>query len=205
LNNFPAKIVLATSNVGKLKEINELFAAIPTNIAAQSEFGIESPEESGQTFMENALLKARYAVQQTGLSAIADDSGLSVDALDGRPGVRSARYAGEHATDAQNIDLLLKELDSVPENLRGAEFHCAATLVFPDDKRAPLIAQGVWRGQILQQREGINGFGYDPVFYDKAEHKTGAQMSGSEKNAVSHRGRAFSALLQQVQALLEIN
>ena len=113
MKNFPEKIVLATGNVGKLKEINELFAAIPTDIAAQGEFGIESPEETGQTFMENALLKARYAVQQTGLPAIADDSGLSVDALDGRPGVRSARYAGEDATDAQNIDLLLKE-SSVP-------------------------------------------------------------------------------------------
>jgi|TARA_B110000438_G_scaffold262613_1_gene274063 XTP/dITP diphosphohydrolase len=205
LKNFPEKIVLATGNVGKLKEINELFAAIPTDIAAQGEFGIESPEETGQTFMENALLKARYAVQQTGLPAIADDSGLSVDALDGRPGVHSARYAGEDATDAQNIDLLLKELDSVAEDLRGAGFHCAVALVFPDDKHAPLIAQGVWRGQILRQREGIGGFGYDPVFYDKAEHKTGAQMSRTEKNAVSHRGRAFSALLPQVEALLEKN
>lgn len=202
---LPEKIVLATGNVGKLNEISELFASIPTIIAAQSAFGIESPEETGQTFIDNALLKARYAVQQTGLPAIADDSGLCVDALDGRPGVRSARYAGEDATDAQNIDLLLNALDSVPEGLRGAEFHCAATLVFPDDERAPLIAQGVWRGQILRQREGSGGFGYDPVFYDKAEQKTGAQMRRSEKNAVSHRGKAFGALLQQIQALLNTN
>ncbi len=197
------KIVLATGNIGKLNEISTMFAAMPTTICAQSEFGLESPEETGATFVENALLKAHYAAQQTGLPAIADDSGLAVNALDGRPGVRSARYAGDDATDEQNIALLLQELESVPDSLRGAGFHCAATLVFPNNEFEPLVAKGVWHGQILRTRNGSGGFGYDPVFFDPVELKTGAQMSRAEKNAVSHRGKAFEVLLQQMQLLIE--
>ena len=197
------KIVLATGNIGKLNEISTMFAAMSTTICAQSEFGLESPEETGATFVENALLKARYAAQQTGLPAIADDSGLAVNALGGRPGVRSARYAGEDATDEQNIDLLLQELESTPEIQRGAGFHCAATLVFPNNEFEPLVAQGVWHGQILRTRSGSGGFGYDPVFFDPVASKTGAQMSRAEKNAVSHRGKAFANLLQQIQTLIE--
>jgi len=188
------KIVLASGNPGKCREIADIFADLDVEIVAQSELGIESPEETGDTFVANALQKARYAADRSGLPAMADDSGICADALDGRPGVRSARYAGEGAGDAENVDLLLDELRGVPDCERGGGFHCAAVLVFPGDSRAPLIAEAVWRGRILRQRRGAGGFGYDPVFLDTTANKTGAEMSREEKNAVSHRGRAFRKL-----------
>lgn len=195
------QFVLATGNAAKIREIADIFADLHIDIVPQTEFGIESPEESGETFVENALLKARYAAKQSGLPALADDSGIAVDALDGRPGVRSARYAGEGASDDENLELLLRELANVPDSNRGAGFHCAAVLAFPGDVRAPLIVEAVWRGTILRERRGSGGFGYDPVFLDPAANKTGAEMSRAEKNAVSHRGKAFRKLHDRLGAL----
>jgi len=189
-----SKIVFASGNPGKIREVADIFADLHIAIVPQKEFAIESPEETGTTFIDNALLKARHASAQSGLPAMADDSGIAVDALGGRPGVWSARYAGEAATDEQNVDKLLDELADVPDEQRAAGFHCAAVLVFPDSDVAPLIVEAVWRGKILRQRLGEGGFGYDPVFLDPSSGKTGAQMTRDEKNGVSHRGKAFREL-----------
>ncbi|MEE3236937.1 MAG: RdgB/HAM1 family non-canonical purine NTP pyrophosphatase [Pseudomonadota bacterium] len=188
------KIVLASGNFGKIREIADIFSAIDIVVIPQTEFGIESPEETGVTFVENALLKARFAASKTGMPAIADDSGIAVDALNGRPGVRSARYAGDDATDDNNLDLLLKEMEGVADKDRGAGFHCAAVLVWPADEIDPIVVQGVWRGRLLQARRGEGGFGYDPIFLDPDMQKTGAEMSREDKNQISHRGKAFRKL-----------
>ena len=195
------KIVLATGNAGKIREIADIFSALDIQIVAQSELGIESPEETGDTFVDNALLKARHAADQSKLPAMADDSGISVDALDGRPGVRSARYAGEDATDEENLDLLVEELADIDDADRGAGFHCAAVLAWPGDEFEPLIVEGIWRGVILRERRGTGGFGYDPVFLDPEKQKTGAEMTRDEKNVVSHRGKAFRKLRDRVSQL----
>lgn len=187
------KIVLATGNAGKLREIAAIFAPLQLEIVAQSDLGIDSPEETGETFVDNAVLKASYAARRTGLPAMADDSGICADALGGRPGVRSARYAGENATDDENLDLLLEEMAGVADAERGGGFHCAAVLAFPD-QRAPIVVEEVWRGTILRERRGSGGFGYDPVFLDPASGLTGAELSREEKNKVSHRGKAFRKL-----------
>lgn len=197
------KVVLASGNPGKVREIADIFAGLDIQLVPQSEFNIESPAETGTTFVENALLKARFAAAATGLPAMADDSGIVVDALDGRPGVYSARYAGETASDSANVDKLLEELGGITVEDRGAGFHCAAVLVFPDEKATPAVTEAVWRGLILQQREGDGGFGYDPVFLDPDIGKTGAQMSREEKNRVSHRGKAFRQLRQIFQDTLQ--
>jgi XTP/dITP diphosphohydrolase len=190
--------VLASSNPGKIQEIADLLADLGISVVPQTDLGIDSPPETGVTFVENALLKARYAAQHSGLPAMADDSGIAVDALNGEPGVYSARYAGIDATDEQNLDKLLEEMAAVAEEDRGAGFHCAAVLVYPDETCEPLIVEAVWRGTVLRQRHGAGGFGYDPVFYDDVSGKTGAEMSREEKNTVSHRGKAF----RQLKALL---
>lgn len=188
------KIVLATGNAGKIREIADIFAKLDIEFVAQSTLGIESPEETGETFADNALLKAQFAAEHSGLPAMADDSGIAVDALGGRPGVRSARYAGDDATDEENLDLLLKELESVPDDQRGGGFHCAAVLAWPDEQQAAIVVEEVWRGHILHERRGSGGFGYDPVFLDPDKQKTGAEMTREEKNALSHRGKAFRKL-----------
>lgn len=193
------RIVLASGNAGKIREIADIFAGLDVEIVAQSDFGIESPEETGTTFVENALLKARFAANQSGLPAMADDSGIVVDALDGRPGVYSARYAGEGASDEDNLELLLQQMQDVPDDRRGGGFHCAAVLVFPANQHEPIVVEAVWRGTILRERRGSGGFGYDPVFLDTDSQKTGAEMSREEKNAVSHRGKAFRALCDVLQ------
>ncbi len=197
-----SKIVLASGNPGKLRELAGLFADLEIKFIPQQSLGIESPEETGTSFVDNALLKARYAASRSGLPAMADDSGIALDALAGRPGVWSARYAGAGATDEENIDKLLAELAGVPEGQRGGGFHCAAVLVDPDANVAPLIAQAEWRGQILLSRLGAGGFGYDPVFLDPGVGKTGAQMTREEKNRVSHRGKAFRQLRKLLQQRL---
>lgn len=194
------RIVLASGNPGKVREIAEIFADLDVEIVAQSALGIDSPEETGNTFVENALLKARYAVSESGLPAMADDSGIVVDALNGRPGVRSARYAGENASDDENLDKLIEEMKDIPHEHRGAGFHCAAVLVFPHDEQDPIVAEGVWRGILLRERRGAGGFGYDPVFLDMVAGKTGAEMSREEKNDISHRGQAFRQLKDLLQA-----
>ena len=190
---LPDTIVMASGNAGKIKEIATLLAHLNVNIVPQSDYGVSDADETGSTFEENAIIKARHAAAATGLPAIADDSGLAVDALDGRPGVYSARYAGAGATDGQNIDKLLEELDGVADELRAAAFHCVACFVLSADAE-PLLAKGSWTGSILHARRGAGGFGYDPVFLDPESGKASAELSPQEKNARSHRGKALRAL-----------
>ena len=190
---LPDTIVMASGNPGKTAEISALLAHLDVRVVPQSEFGVSAVDESGATFADNAVIKAKHAAAATGLPAIADDSGLCVDVLDGRPGVHSARYAGEDASDDSNIDKLLAELDGVREHDRNAEFQCVACFVYSEDAE-PLLANGRWRGRILKARSGNGGFGYDPVFFDPELGKSAAELSAYEKNANSHRGKALRAL-----------
>jgi len=190
---LPDTIVMASGNPGKTAEISALLAHLDVRVVPQSEFGVSAADESGATFADNAVIKAKHAAAATGLPAIADDSGLCVDVLDGHPGVRSARYAGEGASDDSNIDKLLAELDGVREHDRNAEFQCVACFVYSEDAE-PLLANGRWRGRILKARSGNGGFGYDPVFFDPELGKSAAELSADEKNASSHRGKALRAL-----------
>ena len=196
---LPRKIVLASSNAGKLREIARLLEKLEVEIVPQSDFAICDAEESGATFAENSLIKARHAALATGLPAIADDSGLSVDALDGRPGVKSARYSGIDSTDEKNTSKLLAELDGVAVENRGAAFHCVACFVLPDQS-TPLLASGEWRGSILNERRGDGGFGYDPVFLDPASQRSSAELTADEKNERSHRGKALRALVNLIES-----
>lgn len=194
------QMVMATGNSGKLKEIARLLSDTGIDIVAQSQLDVIPAEETGDTFVANALQKARNAARQTGLPAIADDSGLVVDALDGQPGVHSARYAGENATDQDNISKLLEAMKGQAN--RSAHFHCAAVYVRDATDEMPLIAEGRWHGQIAAAQEGTRGFGYDPVFVDPELGCTSAELTATEKNARSHRGQAITALSQMViQAL----
>lgn len=190
---------MASGNRGKLREIARILADLNFTVVPQSEFGVADAEETGDTFVENALIKARHAAAATGLPAIADDSGLAVDALLGRPGVFSARYAGKDASDDANIDKLLRELDEVADVDRGATFHCVACYVEPDVKEA-IIAEGSWRGSIARERKGEGGFGYDPVFVDAETGIVSAQLTADEKNSRSHRGRALLELARLLQS-----
>jgi XTP/dITP diphosphohydrolase len=190
---LPGKIVLATGNPGKVREIRRILGEFGVEVVPQTELGVGDADETGESFVANALIKARHAAAMTGLPAIADDSGLVVDALDGRPGVYSARYSGADATDDSNIDKLLQELSGVPEEQRTAAFHCCAAYVSADDSTS-LIAQGRWQGRILTARRGAGGFGYDPVFFDPDCGRTAAELGPELKNARSHRGKALAAL-----------
>ena len=195
---LPKKVVLASANAGKVRELAYLLNELEINVVAQSELGVSEIEETGETFLDNALIKARHAARETGLPAIADDSGLVVDALGGRPGVYSARYAGPNASDDSNIDKLLKELDPVPNDKRTASFYCCACFLSPDDS-ASMIAEGQWRGSILRERRGESGFGYDPVFFDPDCGRTAAELGEEQKNARSHRGQALMALAEMIR------
>jgi len=197
VDKLPGKIVMASGNVGKLREIARILEDLDIVVVPQSEFDVCDADETGTTFAENALIKARHAAAATGLPAIADDSGLVVDALDGRPGVYSARYAGADATAGENNQKLLDELEHVNDAKRGAAFHCTACFVMPDVAES-LLATGEWRGQILREPRGERGFGYDPLFLDPESGRTAAELSAAEKNARSHRGKA----LRQLAALL---
>jgi len=190
----PRRVVLATGNRGKLHEMRAILAAHALEVVAQSALGVEPPEETGETFAENALQKARHAARLTGLPAIADDSGLEVDALGGRPGVRSARYAGSGCTDEDNNELLLRELVGVPDARRTARYRCAMVFVRHAEDGAPLICEASWEGHIGHERRGTGGFGYDPLFIVAGGSITAAEMSAEAKNAVSHRGQALRAL-----------
>jgi XTP/dITP diphosphohydrolase len=196
----PGKIVMASSNAGKLREIAKILGDLDIAVVPQSDFDVVDADETGSTFTENALIKARHAANATGLAAIADDSGLAVDALDGRPGVYSARYAGAAADDEANIDKLLAELAGVADEQRGAAFRCVACLVMPDKPEA-IVAEGEWRGRILRERRGGNGFGYDPIFFDPELGRSSAQLSAEEKNACSHRGEALRRLARKLGEL----
>jgi XTP/dITP diphosphohydrolase len=195
-----ARVVLASGNPGKLREFADLLAGKGFELARQADFGIEPPPETGDTFLENALIKARNAARLAGLPAIADDSGIEVDALDGAPGVHSARYAGEGASDAANLDKLLRALDGVPDVRRGARYRCVIVFVRDADDAQPLIGEGTWEGWITAAPRGFGGFGYDPAFVPATETRTAAEMSAAEKHAVSHRGQAMRLFLAQLDA-----
>lgn len=191
------RVVLATGNAGKLREFADLLAPAGFEFVSQATFGIEPPEETGDTFVANALLKARNAARLAGLPAMADDSGLEVDALQGAPGVYSARYAGAHASDADNVAKLLQALADVPDAARTARFRCVIALVASADDPKPLIGTGEWQGRILRAPRGSAGFGYDPIFEDVASGCSAAELSAAEKHARSHRGAALAALLDE--------
>ena len=188
------KLVLASGNPGKLAELRELLAGSGIEAHAQSEFGVGDVEETGLSFVENALLKARHAARATGLPALGDDSGICVDALDGAPGLYSARYAGGQGDAVANIDKLLAALADVPEARRGAHFHAVLALLRHADDPQPIVAEGSWHGRILCARRGDGGFGYDPVFFDPELGKSAAELDAAVKNLISHRGRALAAL-----------
>ena len=192
------QIVLATGNRGKLAEIRQLLTGGDLDVRPQSAFGVVGADETGDTFIANALLKARHATAETGLIAIADDSGLAVDSLDGAPGVYSARYAGADASDADNVQKLLGALQDVAPAQRGASFHCVVVAVFPDERIEPLVGRGEWSGRIAERPTGSAGFGYDPVFFDPELGVCAAEMSAEQKNARSHRGQAFRQLAPQL-------
>lgn len=193
-----SRIVVATGNPGKLAEIRAILNEFRVEVIAQGELGIGDVEETGLTFVENALLKARNAAAATGGPAIADDSGLEVDALGGVPGIRSARYAGEPADDDANIDKLLAAM--AYEQDRGAAFRCVMVFLRHAEDPAPVIAEGVWRGRILTARRGEGGFGYDPVFFDPELGRSAAELAPDEKNRISHRARALRELARRLGA-----
>jgi XTP/dITP diphosphohydrolase len=193
------KIVLASGNAGKLRELAAMLAPLGHEVLSQSAFGIETPPETGVTFVENALLKARYTAGRTSLPSLADDSGIEVDALAGRPGVYSARYAGEGATDQQNLEKMLAELRGVPSERRTARYQCVIVLARSADDPDPLIAQGTWEGRILTTPRGSGGFGYDPIFQPEGLTLTAAELPATEKNARSHRGQALRALTEKLR------
>lgn len=194
------KVVLASGNRGKVREIAALLADMGIEILPQSDFDVPEADETGLTFVENAILKARNAAAHTGLPAIADDSGLEVDALDGAPGVHSARYAGPNATDAVNNARLLSNLAGVPEAARTARFRCLAIFLRHQNDPAPILAEGVWEGRILEVPRGGSGFGYDPVFFVPALGCTSAELAPEEKNRLSHRGQAIRVLAARLRA-----
>ncbi|EMF7614955.1 RdgB/HAM1 family non-canonical purine NTP pyrophosphatase [Providencia stuartii] len=193
------KVVLATGNPGKVNELADLLRDFGMDIVAQTSLGVESAEETGLTFIENAILKARHASQQTGLPAIADDSGISVDALGGAPGIYSARYAGEEATDEQNLHKLLDAMKSVPDGERQAQFNCVLVYLRHAEDPTPLVFHGRWYGIITHEPSGQGGFGYDPIFYVPELNCTSAELTKSEKQAISHRGKALAMLLDALK------
>ncbi len=192
------KVVLASANAGKLREIGALLAPLGLDLIAQRTLGIESAPETGTTFIENALLKARHAARSAKLPAIADDSGVEVDALGGRPGVYSAYFAGEHASDHDNLQKMLAELHDVPAEFRQARYHCVIVFVRGPEDPDPIFAHGTWEGQIATEPRGSGGFGYDPIFLPAGLHRTAAELTPEEKNAMSHRAHALRALVSEL-------
>ncbi|WP_028485675.1 RdgB/HAM1 family non-canonical purine NTP pyrophosphatase [Thiomicrorhabdus chilensis] len=193
------QVVLATGNPGKLKEMAEILQPFGWGVAPQSDFFADEAEETGLSFIENAILKARFACRKTGLPAIADDSGLEVAALQGRPGVYSARYAGPNASDEDNLQRLLVDMEKVPPKQRQASYYCAMVFCRHADDPTPLIALGRWKGEILHAPQGDGGFGYDPIFWVPQLERSAAQLSKQQKNAISHRAQALHALVEQIK------
>jgi len=194
------KLVLASNNAGKLKEFSELLAPFEFEVIPQSQFDIPAADEPFDTFLENALAKAKHASQLSGLPALADDSGICVNALGGKPGVRSARYAGDHANDADNNQKLLQDL--AHETDRSAYYICALVMIKSADDQNPITVKARWDGEFIDMPRGDNGFGYDPYFYIPELGKTAAELSSAEKNAFSHRGQALRILIAE---LLKLN
>ncbi len=190
------RVVLASGNAGKVREINQLLAGLNIEVLPQSDFGVPEAEETGLSFVENAILKARNAAAHTGLPAIADDSGLEVDALNGAPGIYSARYAGPGASDADNNAKLLQALENTPDDERSARFQCLMVFMRHAEDPTPLICQGSWEGRIARDARGDNGFGYDPLFEVVELGQRSAELAPEEKNRLSHRGKALRGLLE---------
>ena len=197
------RLVLASGNAGKLAELRALLDGTGAELVAQSELGVADAEETGLTFVENALLKARHAARATGLPALADDSGLCVDALGGAPGLYSARYAGGHGDSAANIARLLGELEGLNPQWRTAHFYAVIVLLRHAEDPQPLVAEGVWPGVILDAPRGEGGFGYDPVFLDPVHGLSAAELDPATKNRTSHRGRALELLRARLPAVLD--
>ncbi len=196
----PSRLVIASNNKGKLAEFTTLLTPLGITPVSQAELGVSEAEEPAITFVENALLKARHAAQATGLPALADDSGLAVDVLNGAPGVRSSRYAGEHASDTDNVAALLLALADVPDDERNAQFHSILAYVRHAADPTPIICHGRWAGRILHAPRGEGGFGYDPVFWVPEENCSAAELSRERKNRISHRGQALQALMRELTA-----
>ncbi len=194
------KLVLATGNQGKVKEMVSLIADFGFDVVAQSEFNVSEVAETGTTFIENAIIKARHAAEQTGLPAIADDSGLEVDYLHGAPGIYSARYAGEDATDQQNLEKLLAAMQGVPSEQRRARFHCVLVYMRHAADPTPIVCHGVWEGELLTEAQGSNGFGYDPIFWVPEDNCASAQLEPTRKKQLSHRGKALAKLFAALSA-----
>ncbi|MDX1481235.1 MAG: RdgB/HAM1 family non-canonical purine NTP pyrophosphatase [Woeseiaceae bacterium] len=194
------RIVIATGNAGKLREIAALLGSLDVSLVRQSELGVSPAAETADSFTGNALQKARHAAAATGLAAIADDSGLVVEALGGRPGIHSARYAGVGASDEENLDKLLRELQGIDD--RSAYFHCAAVYLRNADDEDPVVVEASWPGEITTARRGSGGFGYDPVFFVPELGCTSAELSADRKNQLSHRGQAFRELAARLRRLL---
>ena len=193
------RVVLASSNKGKLRELSTLLAPLGYDIVTQSSLGIDTPPETGDTFAANALLKARYAAAASNLPALADDSGIEVDALGGRPGIFSARYAGEGASDEDNLRKMLGEMRDVAEGKRAARYRCVIAFVSTADDADPILAKGTWEGTLISQPRGLGGFGYDPIFVPSGFDRTAAELDPAEKNSLSHRGQALRALIDQLR------
>jgi XTP/dITP diphosphohydrolase len=193
------RVVLASGNSGKLRELGTLLAPFGFDLVAQSTLGVETPEETGKTFAENALLKARHAAAITNLPALADDSGIEVDALGGRPGIYSARYAGEGASDQANLRKMLDEMRDIPAPQRTARYQCVIAFVTTARDLTPILASGTWEGTLTSAPRGLGGFGYDPIFVPRGFERTAAELDPGEKNSLSHRGQALSALVTQLQ------
>lgn len=194
------KIILASSNHGKLKEFQAIFSEKNINIIPQSQFRIEDAEETGLSFVENAIIKARHAARMAGLPALADDSGLEVDALRGRPGIYSARFSGDNATDTSNNEKLLQLMSNIPDGERSARFHCVLVLMRHAEDPVPMIFHGQWEGVILHEPSGNNGFGYDPLFFALDQNQASANLPPEIKNQVSHRGKAVAKLVRALQS-----
>jgi XTP/dITP diphosphohydrolase len=194
-DRLPARLVLATGNAGKLRELREILAPWRVEVRPLSEFTRSTADETGHSFVENAIIKARFAAQVSGFPAIADDSGLEVDALGGAPGIRSARYAGEGAGDEANNARLLREMQGVCDAARSARYRCAMVYVARADDPTPVVCEASWEGRIATAPRGTGGFGYDPLFFVAETDRTAAEFESGEKNRVSHRGQALRALV----------
>jgi XTP/dITP diphosphohydrolase len=193
------RVVLASSNKGKLRELSALLAPLGYDIVTQNTLGIDTPPETGDTFAANALLKARHAAAVAKLPALADDSGIEVDALNGRPGIYSARHAGEGASDQDNLLKMLAEMHGVPESKRTARYQCVIAFVSTAEDPEPILAKGTWEGTLISHPRGLGGFGYDPIFSPSGFDRTAAELDPAEKNSLSHRGQALRALINQLQ------
>jgi XTP/dITP diphosphohydrolase len=194
------RIVLATNNTGKLRELQALLQPLHVEVVPKSQFTRDDVDETGATFVANALIKARHAAAVSGLPAIADDSGIEVDALGGAPGIYSARYAGAEAGDAENLRKLLREMHDVPDAQRTARYRCALVYVRNADDDDPIVCEAVWEGSITREPHGSGGFGYDPIFHVAMFGRTAAEISATDKNRVSHRGQALQQLLAALRS-----